>query len=103
MSAGQAADLISAALDHARTCGLKEVLVSITALTGFESPGPAFRRWAVRRWSTAGTGLKVAMVARPEHICPEKTGLLVAAEEGLNAHICQSEGEAEAWLEGSPR
>jgi hypothetical protein len=39
------------------------------------------------------------MVARYEHICPQKTGLLTAAEEGMQAHICESEAEAIAWLD----
>jgi len=39
------------------------------------------------------------MVARPEHICPHKTGLLVAAEEGLQANIFDAEGPAIAWLD----
>jgi hypothetical protein len=43
--------------------------------------------------------IRVAMVARREHICPQETGLLVAAEEGLQAHICESESEAIAWLD----
>jgi len=40
-----------------------------------------------------------AVVARAEHICPQKTGLLVAAEEGLRAEVCQTEAAALAWLD----
>ena len=39
------------------------------------------------------------MVARHEHICPQKTGLLVAAEEGLQANIFDTEAPAIAWLD----
>ncbi|VTR93310.1 Uncharacterized protein OS=Pedosphaera parvula (strain Ellin514) GN=Cflav_PD5412 PE=4 SV=1 [Gemmata massiliana] len=100
VSAGQLADLITAALQRARSAGLCGVLVDVTAVTGFEPPGPAFRRWAVQRWATAlGGALRVVLVARPEHICPDRTGLLVAAEEGLRAHICATEAEAVAWLD----
>ncbi len=99
VSAGQAADTIAAALYSARSDGLTGVIVNITGLTGFEVPGPAFRRWAVRRWAVAAKGVRVAVVARAEHICPEKTGLLVAAEEGMRAHIRESEAEAVAWLD----
>lgn len=100
-SAGQMVQMITAVLDLARTAGLTTVLVDITGLTGFESPGPAFRRWAVRRWAAAAEGVRVAVVARAEHICPDKTGLLVAAEEGMHAHICESEAEAAAWLDAA--
>jgi hypothetical protein len=41
------------------------------------------------------------MVARAEHICPERTGLVVAAEEGLHAYICELEPDALAWLDGT--
>jgi len=69
-------------------------------MTGFESPGPAYRRWVARRWyKTLGPTIRIAMVARNEHICPQKTGLLVAAEEGIRAHVCDTEAQAIAWLD----
>ena len=43
--------------------------------------------------------IRVVVIARSEHICPKKTGLLIAAEEGLDAHICESVNEAVAWLD----
>jgi len=55
-----------------------------------------------RRWARAVEGaFRVAIVAQEAHICPEKTGLLVAAEEGLHAHICITESEASAWLDAA--
>ena len=98
-SAGEVVDMITGALRLARTAGLHDIMINISGMAGFESPGPAFRRWAVRRWaSTVGGTAHIAMVARSEHICPDKTGLLVAAEEGLRAHVCLTEREAIAWL-----
>lgn len=91
--------MITDALYLGRSSGLTDVIINITGLTGFEVPGPAFRRWAVRRWAISTGGMRVVIVARAEHICPEKTGLLVAAEEGMRAHICESESEAIAWLD----
>src|SRR4051812_23680820 len=91
VSAWQLADLITVAVEQARERAVPELMVNISALIGFDSPGPAYRRWIVRRWAAAAGGqLRVAMVARPEHICPEKIGLLIAAEECLDAHICES-------------
>jgi len=104
MSAGQLADLITAALHRARHDRLSEILINISAVQGFESPGPAFRRWAVLRWAqVVGTGLRIALIARPELVCPKKTGLLVAAEEGLRANIFTTEPEAAAWLDTPPQ
>ena len=54
------------------------MVVNITATSGFESPGPSYRRWLVTRWADTAAGiLRVVVVARREHICPEKTGLLL--------------------------
>ena len=102
VSTGQLADIVNTAVAYARWREIDMLLVNISEMTGFDSPGPAYRRWAARRWSeTAGPGLRVALVARAEHICPEKTGLLIAAEMGLMAHICATEPEAMAWLDGT--
>ena len=100
MSAVQLAQLIADALFDACQGGMDDALVDITGVNGFESPGPLFRAWAVGLWAqAAGEDLRVAMVARPEHICPHKTGLLVAAEEGLQANIFDAEAPARAWLD----
>jgi hypothetical protein len=103
-TAGQLAHLIADVLSQALGNGLRDVLVDIRSVSGFESPGPAFRRWAVGLWAREVAGaVRVAIVARHELICPQKTGLLAAAEEGLNAGIFEQEPEAIAWLEGGPR
>src|SRR4029079_16719353 len=77
VSAGQLADLITAAIEQSRMKDVRELLVNIVQMTGFKSPGPAYRRWVARRWAEAAEGaLRVVVVARAEHICPRKTGLL---------------------------
>ena len=99
-TAVELARLIADALFDASQGGMDDALVDITAVYGFESPGPLFRAWAVGLWArAAGEDLRVAVVARPEHICPDKTGLLVAAEEGLQANIFDTEAPAIAWLD----
>jgi len=78
---------------------VRSVMVNIAAMTGFESPGPAYRRWVARRGAeTLGSKIPVAIVARRKHICPHMTGLLVTAEEGLQA-ICEAEADAIAWFD----
>jgi hypothetical protein len=92
--------MVTAALRHARSRGVRDMVIDITQMSGFETPGPAYRRWVVRRWARASdAAVRVAVIVRPEHICPQKTGLLVAAEQGLQAHICDSEAEAIDWLD----
>ena len=98
-TAGQLADMITEALVVACDGGARAALVNIVAMNGFESPGPSYRRWLIRRWAVRLAGrLRVGVVARREHICPEKTGLLVAAEEGLQGSIFEAEADALAWL-----
>ncbi len=104
VSASELAYMIAEALSLARERSMEEALIDISAMSGFESPGPAFRRWAVRFWSEEiGNRMRIAVVAREEHICPDKTGLLVAAEEGLRANIFRTEHEALAWLEAEAK
>jgi hypothetical protein len=99
-TAEQLAQEIAETLWDASQAGLREALLDITAVYGFESPDAQFRAWAVRLWTrAAGLDLRIAMVARREHICPHKTGLLVAAEEGLQANIFDTEADAIAWLD----
>jgi hypothetical protein len=99
MSPGELVDKITYALLRCRDFGIRQALVDVTGATGFESPGPAFRRWAVRRWARiSASEISIALVAPQELICPQKTGLLVAAQEGLNAHICSCESEALEWF-----
>jgi len=100
-SAWQIADMITAALENCRAEQVRDILIDISSMHGFDSPGPAYRRWAVRRWAAMlAHRIPLAIVARREHICPQKTGLLIAAEEGLDAHICTTEAEALSWLDG---
>jgi len=99
-TAGQLARMIASALSFGRDLSCTEALVDITGMYGFESPGASFRRWAITLWSyTVDNKMRIAVVARAEHICPQKTGLLVAAEEGLDANIFETEPEALAWLD----
>lgn len=99
-SAGELAHMIADALSSALDAGLRDAVVDIREMTGFESPGPAFRRWAVTLWAETVRGrLRVALVARAEHLCPERTGLIVAAQEGLDAEVFLDEADAVGWFE----
>jgi len=93
-------DLLSYILQDVRARGRKEVLLNLSGISGFESPDASFRRWAVKRWAQASGGeIRVALVLNPEHICPQRSGLVTAAEEGLHAHVTADEREALEWLD----
>ena len=102
MSVELVADLMTATIRFARAQNLRDVVINITATSGFESPDEDFRSRLVKRWAATAAGLmRVVVVARREHIHPHKIGLIVAAEEGLQAHICEDEAEAITWLDAA--
>lgn len=99
---GELADMSTAALLRAFGHGCEQALLNLVRMYGFESPGPAYRRWLVRRWArTVFSSLDIVVVCRPEHLSPDHAGLVAAMEEGLSAHVCTDEAEAMAWLETS--
>ncbi|MBS1790649.1 MAG: hypothetical protein JST85_23225 [Acidobacteria bacterium] len=99
----EAIDLVSAALAYAREQGISELLVNISALTGFAPPSLAERYFLIEEWATvAGGKVRLAMVARAEIIDPEKIGVLVALNRGLISNIFETEDEALTWLDSAP-
>ena len=52
------------------------------------------------KWAeSAGSGLRVAMVARAELIDPEKIGVLMAQNRGVAGDVFTTEAAAIAWLD----
>jgi hypothetical protein len=95
--------LVRAAIAAARSNQVKDLLVDTTALTGFSSPDTFQRFLAVVEWAEeARWSVRLAMVARPEMIDPQKFGVTVAANRGLVSNIFTTEGEARAWLDAKP-
>ena len=104
VSLDQAVKMIDAALRDARTRGLREVVVNVTGLTGFASPSVGNRYSFIRQWArTAGGRVRPALVARPEHIDPEKFGVTVAANRGWDANVFVTEADAIVWLDHKPQ
>lgn len=102
VSAAELADMLADAIQVCRQNNLREVVLDIRELTGFESPGPAYRRWVVKRWGEcASPEMRIALIARDEHVCPKKTGMIIAAEIGLKAHICLTDNDASKFLAGT--
>ncbi|MDX1440414.1 MAG: hypothetical protein R3284_10985, partial [Rubricoccaceae bacterium] len=54
----------------------------------------------IHEWAEAAHGaVRVALLARPEMLDPERFGVTVAANLGFTADAFTSEEEALAWLE----
>jgi hypothetical protein len=91
---------VRAAIAVARSNQARDLLVDTTALTGFPSPYTFQRFLAVVGWAEeARAGLRLAMVARAEMIDPEKFGVTVAANRGLESNIFTTEVAARDWLD----
>jgi hypothetical protein len=56
----------------------------------------------VEDWARAAKGMTtVALVVHAEYIPPQKFGIRVAADLGLNSDVFTSEADAIAWLSGA--
>lgn len=96
----QGVELVAHALLRARALGLEDIVVNITGLSGFESPGVFERYDMVTKWvKCVRTCLRVAFVAQPGFIDSQKIGMLIAQNRGLIADVFASEAAALAWLD----
>ncbi len=97
----QATEMVASAISRARAQSIRKLLVITLGWQALNSPNVADRYFMVQRWAIAAAGaVKVAIVARPDLIDPEKFGVKVARNSGLCAEIFASEPEAVLWLKG---
>ena len=100
MSMEKAVGRINDAIAVARKIGVKKMLVETRGLCGFDPPTAAERFWFIRKWTDTSCGqIRLAVVARPEMIDPEKFGVIVARNRGMVSNVITSEAEATAWLD----
>ncbi len=91
--------MIRAAIEFARSRNIAKLLVDTTGLEGFNPPGVLDRIWMAHQFSAAaGMAVKVALVARPELIHPQKIGVMVARSLGMAADVFSDGDAALAWL-----
>ncbi|MES2464086.1 MAG: hypothetical protein V4671_26230, partial [Armatimonadota bacterium] len=84
----EAVELVTQAIVLTRTQEIRKLFVSTLGLTGFPVPTLAERFFLIGEWAEASRGMvRVAMVARPEIIDPEKIGVLMGNNRGFNAEI----------------
>jgi hypothetical protein len=100
VSFGEAVARVRAAVSAACACRAEDLLVDTTGLTGFPAPDTFQRFLAAVAWADEAAGrVRLAMVARPEMIDPNKFGVTVAANRGLVSNIFATEAEARGWLD----
>ena len=92
--------MVRSAIAATRSSGVRELLVDVRSLTGFDPPTISKRFDAVEEWSREARGVvRLAMVAPFEMIDPQKFGVTVGANRGLISNIFPTEAEACAWLD----
>jgi hypothetical protein len=97
----RAVELVAESMVLARSLGLADLLVNTNGFTGFAPPSIFARHALAVKWAEAvgGSGLHVALVARPELIDPEKIGVLMAQNRGVSGDVFTTEAAAIAWLD----
>jgi hypothetical protein len=95
----EAAGKVIEAITYARQHGMRKLLIDTTKWTGHASPDTLERYQFAAAFSEAARALvKVALVARPEMMDPEKFEVTVATNRGMLGNVFDSENEALAWL-----
>ena len=96
----RAVELVAEAMVNARELNLADLLVNTTGLTGFTPPSVFARYDMAGKWTqSAGAMLRVALVARPEVIDPQKIGVLMMQNRGGTGDVFTNEVDALAWLD----
>ena len=95
----EAANKVIEAIVFSRQQGVRRLLIDTTNWTGHASPTTTERfDFAEAFTAAAGSGLKLAMVVRPELMDPEKFEVTVARNRGLPGNVFDSEEQALDWL-----
>ena len=98
----EAIDLVDETIAYVREHRIPKLLFNAKSLVGFPSPSLPTRYFAIRRFAETGQGLvQLAMVILAAHIDPEKFGVTVALNSGLNANVFSDEKEALEWLQSA--
>ncbi len=95
----QATTLVAEAILLARSQNVPKLLFNALGLTGFPSPTLAERYFFARRWAAIAQGrVQLALVVESRMIDPERFGVTVARNAGMDAEVFDNEPAALAWL-----
>lgn len=101
MKLAQVVERVTGAISYARATGERRLLVVLTEVTGFPPPKLTARYRLVREWARASEGkVRVAVVTTAEIIDPNRFGVTVATNAGMEANVFVDEREALEWLMG---
>jgi hypothetical protein len=101
VSLSEAVQLVTQVINFARARQLPRLFVNTNGLTGFPSPTLAERYFFAREWAAAARGCVRTVLVVPAHmIDPDKFGITVARNAGMDAEVFTTEPGALAWLAG---
>ena len=90
---------VEQAISYARENKVPKLLFNGLQLTGVRSPSLPERYFISRRFATVAQGqVQMALVVHRHLIDPEKFGIQVARNAGMNADVFDNELEALEWL-----
>jgi hypothetical protein len=91
--------LIGAAIIYSCEKQIKRLFIDTTQVTGVDSLSIIERYiFSEELAQKANSYIKVVLVAKPNLIHPERFGVTVARNRGLNINVIASESEALMWL-----
>jgi len=90
---------IGDAITQARDRRLSKLMVVITDTIGYGVPSLSMRLAIMREWADASAGfVRLCVICRPEFIDPNKFGVTMAANFGMQADVFTTESEGLAWM-----
>jgi hypothetical protein len=99
----EAVDAVDVFLRDAVADGVSLVLLDLRGLTGVGVPDLAARAWMLRRWAATSQGrVRIAIVAPPELIDPDRFGVVLARGFGMDGNVFEVEDDARDWLAKAP-
>ena len=98
-SLAEAASKVIDAIIFSREQGMRNLLIDTTRWTGHANPSTVERFKVAEAFAEAArSAVKLAMVARPELMDPNKFEVMVGRNRGLIGNIFDSEKDALTWL-----
>jgi len=99
----EATQQVREAITFARERGVPRLLINLLGFSGYASPTLAERYFISREWAAAARNcVKAAIVVPVEILDPEKFGVTVARNTGMDADVFTAESEALVWLLSGP-
>lgn len=79
--------------------GIEALLIDVSEISGFASPGVGARHWLMTELASVGRGwVRAAFLIRPEFVDPEHFGTTVARSHGFHVKGFHDQASALAWL-----